>query len=278
MGEDDKEEELAEHGGFAPVYMIELWAEEPIEIDDDAVRDVLEEEHGPIDRPAPSKDLTIHFLRAHLPAQVCLMRGERRTPHAIEASLQQSWRLEDAAARVARVRHAVLLNDLMASNLEPSKRRGILATTLLAVLRHSNVELVHFLPTQQFLSAEDARTSLEREPDNATTGFLNVRFFNIADSPGDMIMDTLGLTALGLTDFQIHYRRLTPNDVAQVLHSIGSYVLENGPVIEDGHTIEGTTNGSKWRCRHEVSLLEPKRVVLDINPGPKYAAGGRTSA
>jgi hypothetical protein len=32
----------------------------------------------------------------------------------------------------------------------------------------------------------------------------------------------------------------------------------------------------KWRCQFEEALFEPKRHVLDINPGPPNAAGKRS--
>ena len=106
-------------------------------------------------------------------------------------------------------------------------------------------------------------------------GSLNVRFYNISNSPGDMMMDTFGLAALGLPDLQCHFRGLEPGQVAALLSNTGYYVFEQGDVIEDGHTVEGLEPGSRWRCQHEDSLLPPARVVLDLDPGPPHAAGGR---
>jgi Domain of unknown function (DUF4261) len=102
-----------------------------------------------------------------------------------------------------------------------------------------------------------------------------MRFYTISNSPGDMVMDTLGLAALGLPDLQCHFRGLEPGRVMALLSNAGYYVYERGDVIEVGHTIEGLEPGSRWRCRHEGSLLPPSRAVLDLNPGPPYAAGGR---
>lgn len=90
-----------------------------------------------------------------------------------------------------------------------------------------------------------------------------------------MLMDTLGLAALGLPDLQCHFRSLTPNEVALLLYSLASYVFEHGDVIANGHTVEGIAAGSRWRCRHEVSLVPPEREVIDIDPGDPFAAGSR---
>jgi hypothetical protein len=90
-----------------------------------------------------------------------------------------------------------------------------------------------------------------------------------------MIMDTLGLAALGLPDLQCHFRTLVPGEVAAVLHNTAYYLFEHGDVIDDGHTVAGIEPESRWTCQHEKSLLKPSRIVLDLNPGPPFAAGGR---
>jgi hypothetical protein len=87
-------------------------------------------------------------------------------------------------------------------------------------------------------------------------------------------MDTLGLAALGLPDLQCHFHGLEVNEVAGLLYNTAWYVFENGDVIEDGQTVDGV-DGHRWRCQHEVALVPPEREVLDINPGPRYAAGPR---
>jgi hypothetical protein len=47
------------------------------------------------------------------------------------------------------------------------------------------------------------------------------------------------------------------------------------PVIESGNTVEGIQGGAKYVCRFEDALAAPNRIVLDINPGPAFAAGNR---
>ncbi|MEO0476408.1 MAG: DUF4261 domain-containing protein, partial [Planctomycetota bacterium] len=63
--------------------------------------------------------------------------------------------------------------------------------------------------------------------------------------------------------------------VANVLFNTGVYIFQNGPVIESGQTVQGTEPGSKWRCQFERSPIKPERDVLDLDPGPPYAAGRR---
>lgn len=274
-----------DHGGFHPVFMIELSAGHPFEIDERGFYEALAAGLGSVDVGGADKgslyllrDFPIQLRDARICAQIAVLRTTiNKPPPNMEEAIGQSWRLPDARARLARMAHSVLLNDLMSSALDHRQRRKILSVALRSLLRHSNAELAYILPTQQFMDARGLLEALDQEDEirNPVSGFLNVRFFNISDSDGDMVMDTLGLTALGLTDFQIHYRSLDPKAVAGLLYSLGSYSFEKGQVIENGHTVQGVEKGTKWRCRLENSLLKPQREILDIDPGPGFAAGNR---
>jgi len=76
-------------------------------------------------------------------------------------------------------------------------------------------------------------------------------------------------------DLQCHFHDLDPNKVSRVLYNTAHYIFDNGAVIESGHTVAGIQPDSKWLRQFENSLLDPKREVLDINPGKPYAAGKR---
>jgi hypothetical protein len=105
---------------------------------------------------------------------------------------------------------------------------------------------------------------------------VNVRLFRILErAPGECVMDTLGLSAFGLPDLQCHFSQLDPSQMAQILFNISYYIYDQGDVIQDGHTIQGLTPNQKWKCQHEMALVSPEREVVDINPGPPYAAGNR---
>ena len=128
--------------------------------------------------------------------------------------------------------------------------------------------------SQQVIRTQDYLDSLGDAP-VVRPGTLNVRFFRINDSGGDMLMDTRGLSELGLPDLQCHYRGMDPGDISRVLYNTAIYLVENGPVIESGHTVQGIEPGSRWKCQQEDALIAPERTVLDLNPGPPHAAGNR---
>jgi hypothetical protein len=278
--------------GYSGAYPIVLRARDPILLDETVLRAALAARLGKV-RPAGNpeqgglrlyflEDYPVQFKEGSIPAQLALVVPEPRPPQdqqppSIEQALQQSWSFREAREVFGECRHSLLLTNMMSSPLPHDIRRRIIANGLLAVLESAAVDLINWSPTQQMLAPADLRRRYAeaQELANPVYGFLNVRFFKIGDSEGDMVMDTLGLSALGLTDFQIHYRQLEPDPVAQFLYNLGAYAFEKGDVIEDGHTVEGP--GGRWICRREASLVEPQREVLDIDPGPPFAAGNRAS-
>jgi hypothetical protein len=158
--------------------------------------------------------------------------------------------------------------------LTPRDRVTLFHGVLRAMIDATAPDALVFKHSQQVVAPADYLAACSEDPIQRP-GSLNVRFFNISNSDGDMIMDTRGMEGIGLHDLQCHYRNLDPKAVAGVLFNTAFYIFENGPVIESGQTVEGIQAGSKWRCQFENSVLEPKRQVLDLNPGKPFAAGNR---
>lgn len=58
-----------------------------------------------------------------------------------------------------------------------------------------------------------------------------------------------------------------------------NYLLSSGITINPGETVDGIKNGqmdssTHWTCQYEDALIQPRRLVLDIDMG-KYASGKR---
>jgi len=275
--------------GFAPAYAVELLCTQRPFIRKRALLDALRRrcpDVAPIDSD-PNSDLLSFVYRDHplfisdieVPAQTFIATTDKRvSPREYDAALQQSWKFAEAREAVGRCQTSVLVTDILSSSLPYDERIDLFQRALLGVLEVVPCEAIHWQPSQQIVSPDDFIRAAETSPAAMFfAGPLNVRFFNVSDSPGDMLTDTLGLAAIGLPDLQCHFRDLDPDDVARVLHNTAWYIFQEGDVIGDGHTVAGTTPGSKWHCQHEESLTEPKRVVLDLNPGPPHAAEARRS-
>jgi hypothetical protein len=221
------------------------------------------------------RDQIIQCAEGALPVQTSILSSQ--TPldrDRLKPELDQTFEWPEARQVVSRATASLLLAELFGRWLEYKTRLDIFQKVLLAVTevtRPLAIRWHRMIPPAELLSASGSS-----KPHAMERLALNVRFFRITNQDaGDMLMDTRGLAELGLPDLQIHYRGLAPGRVAGMLYNSALYIYEHGDVIQDGHTIEGLQPGDKWVCRHERSILEPKRVVLDINPGPPFTAGRR---
>lgn len=271
-------------------YSIELFAREPIVFDRGRLLAALRSRIGNVESPEPKSEsgTQMFLLQDHIaeysdgavPAQLVLLPASGGVdPEKYADAFQQSWSFPNARDVVMACNHTCLFADMLSAALPQDTRRKLLARGLLSVLECLPIDAVYSVETQQFIEPSRLMAELNspQQLGNPTTGFLNVRFFNVSNTPGDMVMDTLGLAPFGLTDLQLHFRGLEPNDAARVLHATAAYVFERGDVIDDGHTIQGRVSDERWGCRREDSLLEPKRAVIDVNPGEPFAAGRRAA-
>ncbi len=217
-----------------------------------------------------------------IPAQTFIAVCEKPSgSDDIESAIQQSWRFEGARDTVARASSVVLVSDLMSRALERRQRLDLFQRALRAVLDVVDCEAIYWRPSGHIVDPQSWRSTFDRY--NAAQlfmcGAVNVRLFNVEKSKGelrgDIVMDTLGLGAIGLPDLQCHFWGVDCGAVARVLYNTSCYIFTEGDVIENGHTVAGIEPDSRWKCQHEEALIAPARVVLDLNPGPPYAAGKR---
>lgn len=218
----------------------------------------------------------IQYKEGAAPAQTAILSPSKQSdPANYFDTIQQSWACNNAKDLIQACTKCHVITEMMARLLEPIDRLKLFHGVLQAFVEITRPHAIVFSHSQQIIAPDAYLASCDQAPIHRP-GSLNVRFFRIKNSDNDdMLMDTRGLDEIGLYDLQCHFRDLDPNDVSRVLYNTALYIAENGAVIESGHTITGTTPESKWKCQFENSLLEPKRVLLDLNPGSPFAAGNR---
>ena len=221
------------------------------------------------------KNHPVKYTDGQVAAQTAILPTDQ-PPHleAYRQDIQQSWRCRRAEELLRSCTEARLVTEMMARFLSPQDRVSLFHGVLRAMVEVTKPDALVFKHSQQVIEPGDYLAACDQEP-IMRPGSLNVRFFNISNSDGEMLMDTRGLAEVGLHDLQCHFRDLAPKEVARVLLDTAVHIFENGSVIGSGQTVAGIEPDSKWRCEFESSLLEPKREVLDLNPGMPYAAGGR---
>lgn len=243
--------------------------------------------------PSASEELIAFFHEDHwaqftdgaVPVQTAIMPTDKSPdPERIEAAVQQSWSWPDARSVASRCEHVVLVNEMFGAMLDRKPRLHLFQTALAAIIEALPCDAIHWVSSGQVISPKSFVDGIaEHGAGDPLTGAVNVRLFNIGGygsqhtpgSTGDMLMDSLGLEPFGLPDVQCHFRQVEATTMARVLFNTAAYLFHQGDVVEDGQTIPGLTQDQKWRCQHEASLVDPNREVLDINPGPGFAAGNR---
>ena len=244
-----------------------LFTDKPA-LDSAALASALRKEFEQVDNP---KDSLLYFFPDYpvtfndgkqVPAQIMVAAAEMPSgADYLAAALQQSWHWSEAATVVAACEHEVIVTDFLTRTLDYTVRVELFQKALDTFVRTLKPQAIYFTTSDKVV---EPAAYLERGP-AVLEGLLNVRFFNIADSDTqEMFLDTLGLHALGLPDFQIRFADLDPNEVVRALINYSYYSFENGPIIEDGNTIQGTTPADKWTCHYTDSLLGPERLVIQL--------------
>ncbi|QOS80373.1 DUF4261 domain-containing protein [Paenibacillus sp. JNUCC31] len=181
----------------------------------------------------------------------------------ITLSSQQTWDFVELNDVVSKVKYSCTLSDVFASGLAYQRRFELFNNVLATILKYSNCVAINWIYSQKI---SDPKSYIKRfEKGEHLNGGLNVRFFKLDQTNEEMVMDTVGLSCFGLPDLQCRFKNITPSNIAGLLYGYGNYIFENGDIFVDGDSIEGINESQKWICQHEMSLLSPRRVVLNIS-------------
>lgn len=186
----------------------------------------------------------------------------------------QSWRCRNAVDLLRGCKGAYHLSEVMTTPIAPHIRLQLFHGVLQAMVEAVRPDALVFKHTQQVVAPEDYHASCNQPP-FFRSGSLNVRFFNYNESKGELLMDTRGLTEIGLPDLQCYFKGLDPGGVSSVLFNTARFLLEQGPALQPGQTVRGVGPNQQWDCKLEDALVEPKRKVVDLNPGKPHAGGKR---
>jgi len=213
-------------------------------------------------------------------------------PNNLSRAMQQSWHWPDAKRVVPghkgfiRLRSSYIFGGgpeikCLPQDYAPYPELQFLTKVVRALMIHPSA-IAYFNPGGEILMG---RVELENSLAYAQNKSLapldiwtNVRLFNF--NQDWLAMDTVGMGQLDLTDQEAFFLKSSynPTQVANFLRNVCLYLLNNGEVIKDGHTMDGP--GS---CRWQARLFEngycapPRRVIrwlpLDSSLPPKPIVG-----
>jgi len=194
-----------------------------------------------------------------------------------ETAIRQTWDWPQARDLVGKAAFQITVTEMISRTIERSTRVINFLNVLWQVIEIAKPLAIHCHHAERIVDPARLRhASGSTNPTERMIAILNVRLFRVdGGEAGETIMDTRGLAALWLPDLQVHSKNLPANSLAALLVNSAMYIYEHGDCIEDGHTIQGLNAEDRWKCRHEVAIVAPKRPVIDICPNAPFAAGRR---
>lgn len=207
-------------------------------------------------------EVKVHLKDAVLPAQ-CIIAPVKDTKPVPEEAFQQCWHWEDVKQALDGCKHQVIVSDFLSFTLPYSQRIEVMMPFLKVLLECYPPDVVYSDSPQKLFAPESLLDGWDTLNTAALYSLVNVRMFKVENSD-QTIMDTMGMNALGLPDFQIVFSEIDPNLVANYLLTYAHYLLEKGDVIESGNTVEALTPGKTWTVIQQISALDDYKVVLNI--------------
>lgn len=277
------QEKAEENLGFAAAYVIELLYKEKPQISRKDFYAKIEKYTGHFNIESESED-SMHFFHLNYPVNLCNIETYARTFIATKkeqrydrekyaSALQQLWAWPEAESTLEECRYSLLLCDFLSSTLPYKERLNLISGVLRGLLEVAPCQALYWVNSEKLVEPQLYLELLTQG--QLLHGAVNVRLFNVERNVmerKEIIMDSMGLAALGVPDVQCHFHSLDCNEVAKVLHYAIDFIFENGDIIADGETF-GADEHQRWICCHEFSLVAPRRVVLDIKPEQEYYAG-----
>jgi len=97
--------------------------------------------------------------------------------------------------------------------------------------------------------------------------YLWLRFGLVREEDGSTSLYTTGLAELDHMEVELPHSALDPQTMVDRAFNIAHYLLEKGPVLEDGQTI-GISESEKFITTHAPSMLDPERRVYSLRSPP----------
>lgn len=218
-------------------------------------------------------EFMVPFEDGTVPAQTCILPVQEITDKKrFKGSLEQSWHWKEAAGVTCDCEYQLRIHDLFTAALPHKERLQLFQEALRAVLEVVPCDALYFYGSDKIV--EPAAYTQALQNGDHLYGAMNVRLYQAGGTEArrELVMDTVGLSSLGVPDFQCHFAGLDPDKVAQTLFGAAYYLFDQGDVILDGQLL-GTADSQRWRCEHQESIVSPRRYVIDLDPGAPYYAG-----
>ncbi|MDJ1500701.1 DUF4261 domain-containing protein [Xanthocytophaga agilis] len=256
------------------LFYAQLLFEAPFTLDKDQILAELTKEFLQVDSIGSGDNVFLYAFPEYsaqyddkeVPMQCAILTSEIPLPSKqFDSALQQNWEWQEAQEVIPRCQYHFTITDLLSRNLDYRLRAECFQKFVIAVIRVTQPQAVYFKHSDKLVEPFTYVDAVTDEQPDVLNGLMNIRFFNVSNgNEGELFMDTLGLYALGLPDFQITFTAYDPNEIASLLTGYGHYIYQKGLVIEEGSSIQGLQPDQIWICHFMDSFVPPRRVVITM--------------
>ncbi len=93
--------------------------------------------------------------------------------------------------------------------------------------------------------------------------YLWVDFRCLKEEDGSLSLFTTGMTPFGLMEFEALKLEMDEEDLVDLIHNFAHYILERGPILNDGETI-GMSELQKFSVTHTQGSFHKDQTVYNI--------------
>jgi hypothetical protein len=180
----------------------------------------------------------------------------------LEGPARAAWHWPEAAERLkSHLAHVIIA--VLAPGMERIATMVLLTRVVAAVAATTDASGVYWgegpvVNAPDDFVEEAKRTSRERLP-----LYLWLAFQLSRNPDGTFTLATSGMRSFGFMELELVAIREKPATLVDRAFNFAHYLLEHGPVLEDGHTI-GLSTEERFRIRHVPSAVDPSRTVYRI--------------
>lgn len=214
------------------------------------------------------------FQIGKYPVKVCVSQPEPFDASEIsDFTRSQMWNVKDAGTLLSYCTHRVKIADEGAQEMHYKERGDLVVQMTEAVLEQYPECVAVYTPSAgRLLTVEQVRRNPARGADRFLFLCVNTRFFSMDGTDQNVLVDTVGLSSVGLPDLQYHFHSLNPSSVMKHAYSVASLLCAVGPMMKSGETIDGMDNHGitqeiRWPFQYQQATVEPPRIVMAITPG-----------
>ncbi|NUQ63316.1 MAG: DUF4261 domain-containing protein [Pirellulales bacterium] len=180
----------------------------------------------------------------------------------LEGPCASAWYWPEAAASLREHRAHVLV--VVLSDSEDRVATALLLTSLVAAVAScSDAAGVCWVPAALVHSPEAFIASSQEMSKEYLPLYLWVNFAIQQHHDGSYCMSTAGLVEFGLMEIEVRSSYRDPEFLLDRVFNITHYLLDNGPVLEDGETI-GLSDDEEIPVTHGPSMWDDRTTVIQL--------------